>query len=132
MAEPEIEKRSDRADPITIAAVATKRTSQTSGTNGATSPAEKPAPDALTRDAADSKPPDYLDDALKHAERLLKYAAETGIHIEQASISVPPFAIPSCRPVQPAATVGMSERLPLYLRRSLTSPRELNPLAPRP
>ena len=75
MAEPEIEKRSDRADPITIAAVVTKRTSQTSDTNGATSPAEKPAPDALTREAAYSKAPDYLDDALKHAERLLKYAA---------------------------------------------------------
>jgi hypothetical protein len=69
MAEPEIEKRSDR---VIVAAVATKRTSQTSDTNGATPPADKPAPDALTKEATYSTPPDYLDDALKHAERLLK------------------------------------------------------------
>jgi hypothetical protein len=43
MPEPEIEKRSDRAGPATIAAVATKRTSQTSDTNGATPSADKPA-----------------------------------------------------------------------------------------
>ncbi len=81
MAEPEIEKRSDR---VIVAAVATKRTSQTSDTNGATPPADKPAPDALTKEATYSTPPDYLDDALKHAERLLKYAAETGIDIDPA------------------------------------------------
>jgi hypothetical protein len=82
MAEPEMERRSDRADPATIAVVAAKRTSQTSDTNGATPPADKPAPDALTKEATYAKPPDYLDDALKHAERLLKYAAETGTDID--------------------------------------------------
>src|SRR5271166_3957718 len=67
MAEPKIEKKSDRADP-TLAAVATKRTSKTWDTNGVTPPADIPAPDALTREATHSKPPNYLDDALKHAE----------------------------------------------------------------
>jgi hypothetical protein len=84
MPEPEIEKKSDRADPATIAALATKRTSGTSDTNGATPPADKPAPDALTKEATYSKPPDYLDDALKRAERLVKYAAETGTDIDPA------------------------------------------------
>jgi hypothetical protein len=113
MAEPEIEKRSDRADPITIAAVATKRTSQTSGTNGTTSPAEKPAPDALTRDAAYSKPPDYLDDALKHAERLLKYAAETGIHIGSAIRN-------SILQARTASSNGWNERTAATLLTALT------------
>lgn len=113
MAEPEIEKRSDRADPITIAAVVTKRTSQTSDTNGATSPAEKPAPDALTREAAYSKPPDYLDDALKHAERLLKYAAETGIHIGSAIRN-------SILQARTASSNGWNERTAANLLTALT------------
>jgi hypothetical protein len=38
----------------------------------------------LTKEATYSKPPDYLDDSLKHAERLLKYAVETGTDIDPA------------------------------------------------
>jgi hypothetical protein len=77
-------KRSTIGTPATIAAVATKGTSQTSDTNGATPQADKPAADALTKEATYSKPPDYLDDALKHAEQLLKYTAETGTGVDPA------------------------------------------------
>ena len=38
----------------------------------------------MTKEASYSKPPDYLDDSLKHAERLLKYAVETGTDIDPA------------------------------------------------
>jgi hypothetical protein len=78
---PEIENKSDGAAPATVADVATKRNSQTSDTNGVTPRAEKPAPDALTKEATY---PSYLNEALDHAELLLNYAAETGTEIEPA------------------------------------------------
>jgi len=82
MVELEIEKPSDRVEPATAAFATTNRTSKTLATNGVTPPAEIPAPDALTKEATDSKAPDYLDETLKHAELLLKYAAEKGTDID--------------------------------------------------
>ena len=78
MAESEIEKNSDRREPSTVV---TSSTSQTWDGNRVTRPLDEPAPDALPKVAIDSRSPDYLDDVLKDAELLLKYAAETGIDI---------------------------------------------------
>jgi hypothetical protein len=47
-------------------------------------PAGKSAHDAFTKGTTYSKPHDYLDDALNDAERLLKYASETGTDIDPA------------------------------------------------
>ena len=47
-----------KTNPATIAAVATKRTSQTQDTNGATPPAHKREPDALTKEATEADDPD--------------------------------------------------------------------------
>jgi hypothetical protein len=47
-----------KVDPATIAAVATKRTSQAQDTNGATPPAHKREPDALTKEATEADDPD--------------------------------------------------------------------------
>lgn len=81
MAEPDIEKESDRSHSATVAAVATKSALQALDRNGATHLQRKLKPDALSQEATDSKPHDYLA-ALENAELLLKYAAETGIQID--------------------------------------------------
>src|SRR5262250_2393091 len=81
MAGPDIEKESYRSHSATVAPVATKSALQAFDANGATPPADKPKPDALTQEATDSKPNDYLA-ALENAELLLKYAVETGIQID--------------------------------------------------
>jgi len=81
MADPGIEKESDRSHSATVAAVAAKSALQAFDANGATPPADKRKPDAPTQEATDSKPNDYLA-ALENAELLLKYAAETGIQID--------------------------------------------------
>jgi hypothetical protein len=83
MAEPEIELKP--AVPVTAASdasVATKTPSQTPDTNGATGPPDRAAHDASTKGATSSVPPPYLAEALNDAERLLKYAAETGTNID--------------------------------------------------
>jgi len=85
MAELQIEKTPDWVDPVIAAPVAMKRTSQIRDTNGATGPADKPPHDVFTKGTSYSKPHEYLNDALNGAERLLKYASETGIDIDAAT-----------------------------------------------
>jgi hypothetical protein len=83
MAESEIEH--DPVVPATaafVAAVATKTNSQTPDTNGVTVPSDKAAHNASIEGATSSVPPAYLAEALNDAERLLKYAAETGTNID--------------------------------------------------
>jgi hypothetical protein len=60
------EIRSDRADPATLAGIATKRTSRRRYSNGGTPPAPKPVAYTLAKEATYSQPPDYLDNAEKH------------------------------------------------------------------
>lgn len=80
MTEPEIEQTPNPVDPVTAASVASaaaKTTSQTPEIDGVTGPVH----DVLTKGTTYSEPPPYFAEALNDAERLLKYAAETGIEI---------------------------------------------------
>jgi hypothetical protein len=82
MAETEIEKTPGRVEPVIVAAAATNGSLHAPDTNGVTPPADKSAPDILTKGVTGSKPACYLAEALHDAERLLKYSAETGTTID--------------------------------------------------
>jgi hypothetical protein len=76
MAETGIEQTPDLVDPAAARSAETKAASQTPDTNGVTGSEHDVLTKGVTRFA-----PHYLADALNDAERLLKYAAETGVEI---------------------------------------------------
>jgi hypothetical protein len=82
MPETEIENLSNRVNPVTIAAAPTNGTLETTEANGVSQPADKLRSDASTKGMPGSESPRYLAEALKDAERLLKYSAETGTTVE--------------------------------------------------
>jgi hypothetical protein len=83
MAQAEIVGERTPLEPASGLSVATK-TSRTPNSNGAAGTSDKPGNNTSTDGATSTytDPPAYFDDALKDAERMLKYAAEMGICID--------------------------------------------------
>src|SRR5271165_6251240 len=81
MAEPELDKTDDRLIPATATLVATNSTSQASNANAEPVSEDKVAHDGLSKAAPCLEPRDYFTETLNGAQRLLKYAAETGTDV---------------------------------------------------
>ncbi len=81
MAEPEVDKTDGRLIPATATLVATNSTSQASNTNAEPVSEDKVAHDALIKAATCLEPRVYFTETLNDAQRLLKYAAETGTDV---------------------------------------------------
>jgi hypothetical protein len=70
-----------RLEAGAIAAAAAHEPFRAPEMNGVTPPANRPVSNSSTQGVGASDPPRYLVEALKDAERLLKYAAETGVTV---------------------------------------------------
>ena len=85
MAEPELNETDGRLNPAIATLVATNSTSQASNTNAEPvreDREDKVAHDAVSKPAPCVEPGDYFAETLNDAERLLKYAAETGTDVD--------------------------------------------------
>jgi hypothetical protein len=82
--QPEFSRRLDVIEPGRTASDAPERVSQSSDANAVAAPPQKPDRDTKVEVVSLSYPeaPAYLGEALEDAERLLKYAAERGIDID--------------------------------------------------
>jgi hypothetical protein len=84
MAQPELSRTIDPIASATAASGAAEAASQTRDGKAVAGPPDKPTNDTLTKGATATypDPPAYFGEALADAERLLKYAAELGIDID--------------------------------------------------
>jgi hypothetical protein len=84
--QPEFSRTLDVIEPGHTASEAAERVSQTSDAKAVASPPHKPERDTIAKGISVSypEPPAYFGEALEDAERLLKYAAERGIDIDDS------------------------------------------------
>ena len=84
MAQPEFNGTLDPVESATAASAATKTASQSPDINAVAGPRGEEAHDTLSKGATTTypEPPAYFGAAVEDAERLLKYAAEIGIDID--------------------------------------------------
>jgi hypothetical protein len=82
MAEPKLDKTDGWPDLATATLIATNSTSRTSSINAEPMAEDKGAHDALSKPVQRLEPRAYFAETLSDAERLLKYATETGISVD--------------------------------------------------